>query len=211
LKLELGPNSVDRGTNHLKVTGTRKFIIENDPGASDYLNAVQSIWFVESGHTTSSDSINAHISTDISDDARVTFVPLTISSTACSGVPSGAYIPPSEVSLEEETLSSAPIAVVSRDTPTETVLDRPRPSPTADLTEIPFAVSGLFPQRGSLEIYGVDGRLVRRLFKRDLAPGYYRESWDGRDGGGRRVAAGIYFVRLEVGNFSKTEKLVRMK
>ena len=41
--------------------------------------------------------------------------------------------------------------------------------------------------------------------------GDHTVSWDGRDGGGREVAAGAYFYRLEVDGESATQKMILLK
>jgi len=51
----------------------------------------------------------------------------------------------------------------------------------------------------ALEVFGPDGRLVRELVSAEVGPGRHRATWDGRDERGRALAAGVYFVRLEVG------------
>ncbi|MBD3237346.1 MAG: hypothetical protein GF330_11620 [Candidatus Eisenbacteria bacterium] len=54
------------------------------------------------------------------------------------------------------------------------------------------------PQAGEarLEVFGVDGGLVRTLAGGRHEAGAYRASWDGRDAGGRELSSGVYFVRL---------------
>ncbi|MBK7190102.1 MAG: hypothetical protein IPH86_15890 [bacterium] len=52
----------------------------------------------------------------------------------------------------------------------------------------------------TVSIYGVDGRLVRRLWKGDVVGGSWHHEWDGRDDAGRDVAAGIYLVRARAGD-----------
>jgi hypothetical protein len=95
--------------------------------------------------------------------------------------------------------------------PTATYLGRPRPSPSAGVTEIPFGIAEGEPRDCRLKIYGVDGRLVRVFVEHTVSAGHYRERWDGLDPSGERVAPGVYFVRLEAGEFRSTEKLVRLK
>ena len=41
-------------------------------------------------------------------------------------------------------------------------------------------------------------------------PGVDRVEWDGRDGGGRETAAGVYFVRWTQGDATAREKVVRL-
>ena len=64
---------------------------------------------------------------------------------------------------------------------------------------------------GSLKIYNLKGELVRTL--RDIAsfPGGHIITWDGRNDWGSEVASGVYFYKLEVGNFSQVKKMVLVK
>ncbi len=58
----------------------------------------------------------------------------------------------------------------------------------------------------TLSIYDLSGRLIRRFTIDDLR--FTSITWDGRDGKGKEVKSGIYFVRLEIGKDVKTRKLV---
>ena len=64
----------------------------------------------------------------------------------------------------------------------------------------------------SLDIYDLQGRLVRRLL--DESPyvtGSHKQVWDGRDGGGQTTASGVYFFRLEAGDQKRVGKLTLLK
>ena len=52
---------------------------------------------------------------------------------------------------------------------------------------------------------GVPERILQRGVQ-DTGP--HQVSWDGRDEQGRRVAAGVYLLRLEAGRLGATRKLV---
>jgi flagellar hook assembly protein FlgD len=41
--------------------------------------------------------------------------------------------------------------------------------------------------------------------------GYKSINWDGKDGQGRGLATGIYFYRIQAGNFTRTNKMILMK
>jgi flagellar hook assembly protein FlgD len=59
----------------------------------------------------------------------------------------------------------------------------------------------------SLQVYNVAGRLVRALGERRMTPGAHTLKWDGKDGSGQAVVAGIYFIRLRAGERIVTRKL----
>ena len=64
----------------------------------------------------------------------------------------------------------------------------------------------------SLDIYDLQGRLVRRLL--DESPyisGSHKQVWDGRDGQGRVTSSGVYFYRFEAGDLKRVGKLTLLK
>jgi hypothetical protein len=51
--------------------------------------------------------------------------------------------------------------------------------------------------RTSLVVFDASGRLVRDLYDGQATAGLHMLEWDGRDDGGQRVPAGVYFCRLQ--------------
>ena len=62
-----------------------------------------------------------------------------------------------------------------------------------------------------LTIYDLTGRIVRTLVNRKEKPGYYTVKWDGRDSNHKKLASGIYFCKLESGDYRITKKLILLK
>ncbi len=62
-----------------------------------------------------------------------------------------------------------------------------------------------------LTVYDVGGRRVRRLADSVHARGAHELTWDGRDGAGRPVAAGVYFIRLEAAGETRVRKVLRLR
>ncbi len=63
-----------------------------------------------------------------------------------------------------------------------------------------------------LEVLAVDGRRVRRLLAGSrFEAGTHAVSWDGRDDGGRGLAAGVYVVRMRAGDFTTARKVQLVK
>jgi hypothetical protein len=62
--------------------------------------------------------------------------------------------------------------------------------------------------RVRVDVCSVDGRVVRRLADASFAAGVHRLGWDGRDGRGRPVAAGVYVVRLVAAGQREVQRLV---
>jgi hypothetical protein len=78
------------------------------------------------------------------------------------------------------------------------------PNPFNPGTTIEFALPRT--QHASLKIFNAMGEEVATLVDEALAPGTYRSSWDGSG-----VASGMYFYRLQTGNFVQTRKLLLVK
>jgi hypothetical protein len=92
------------------------------------------------------------------------------------------------------------------------------PDPFQDAVEIPYVVpsfaassSASVPVR--LSVYNLQGQLVRTLVNGPIAAGSHVARWDGRNGGGRQVGNGLYFLRLSVGNEGAvaTSRIIRLR
>ncbi|MBD3347946.1 MAG: T9SS type A sorting domain-containing protein, partial [Candidatus Eisenbacteria bacterium] len=83
------------------------------------------------------------------------------------------------------------------------------PNPFGPSTTVRFELPE--PARVSLRVYDVSGRLVRELADAQMPAGSHVRTWDGRDGGGRPVAAGVYFCRFEAGEKSRTRRMVLVR
>jgi hypothetical protein len=79
---------------------------------------------------------------------------------------------------------------------------RVSPNPARGPVRFSLPGTGFGPTR--LEVFGSDGRRVRRI------DGAGVMAWDGRDQAGRRVAAGVYSWRLTSGVGSTSGRLVRL-
>jgi hypothetical protein len=85
------------------------------------------------------------------------------------------------------------------------------PNPFNPQTTIQFEIAGSQAQPTRLFIYDAGGRLVRRLVDRTLAPGLYRESWNGTDAAGRQMASGVYFYQLETAQHRSSRKMILLR
>ena len=66
-------------------------------------------------------------------------------------------------------------------------------------------------RRVSVDLYGVDGRLIRRLIDGERGAGRHTAFWDGGDSNGRPVGPGMYFARIHAGDFQTTLRIVRVQ
>jgi len=85
-----------------------------------------------------------------------------------------------------------------------------RPNPFNPTTEIAFVVAG-DAKETTLAIYDLAGRRVATLADGLIEGGEHRTVWDGRDAGGERLASGVYFARLTVGEDADVAKLIMLK
>jgi len=90
------------------------------------------------------------------------------------------------------------------------------PNPFNPSTTIPFQVYGSpsivhSPIHTTFKIYNILGDLVRTLMDEKKMPGNYQVVWDGRDDEGEKVSSGIYFYRLEAGDYSEMKKMILIK
>jgi len=83
------------------------------------------------------------------------------------------------------------------------------PNPFNPVTTIQFVLDR--DSQVSLRVFDVQGRAVRTLLNGYLAAGKRVVGWDGKDGGGRPLASGTYFLRLQGGGayLNRTVNLVK--
>lgn len=88
-------------------------------------------------------------------------------------------------------------------------LSQNQPNPFSPNTRIDFAI----PSKGNVDlaVYDVAGRLVRTLASGMREAGRYAVQWDGKDTGGQRASAGVYFYRLTSQGESLTRKMTVLK
>jgi C1A family cysteine protease len=62
-----------------------------------------------------------------------------------------------------------------------------------------------------LTVYDLRGRKVRTLVDENKGAGDYLAVWRGRDDGGRELGSGVYFYRMEIGDYRVERKMVLLK
>ncbi|MCJ7457935.1 MAG: T9SS type A sorting domain-containing protein, partial [candidate division Zixibacteria bacterium] len=115
------------------------------------------------------------------------------------------------VSVEAVDNFSRPLktTVVNRAIPTAYALNANYPNPFNPTTNISFALP--IDSKVSLKIYNIAGQLVRTLVNETMVAGTHTVTWDGINSNGEKVASGIYFYKLNAGDYSKTMKMVMTK
>jgi hypothetical protein len=65
--------------------------------------------------------------------------------------------------------------------------------------------------RVTIQVFTLDGNLVKVLERGNKQPNKYRVSWDGRNNGGRIVARGMYFIRIVAPDIDEIRKVMVVK
>ncbi len=83
------------------------------------------------------------------------------------------------------------------------------PNPFNPETTLRFSLAAAGPAR--LCVYNLKGQLVRVLADSQMPAGSHSLVWDGKDDQGREQGSGVYFYRLESGDFRQTRKMILVK
>ncbi len=92
---------------------------------------------------------------------------------------------------------------------TEFKLAQNYPNPFNPSTMISYSI--VSPTFVALKIYDVLGREVKTLINQEQVGGAYQVNWNGDDKFGNKVSTGVYFYRIEAGNFSDVKKMLMIK
>ncbi len=80
-----------------------------------------------------------------------------------------------------------------------------RPNPTSGPVDIRFRIANR--DRVSIQVFDVEGRLVRSLVNQEMPAGDHSIQWDGRSDLGDRVGMGVYLYRFQGDGLETTQKL----
>ncbi len=93
--------------------------------------------------------------------------------------------------------------------PIKNFLFESSPNPFSNFTIITYQLQAV--TKVSLKIYDAVGQKVRTLVDSPQSQGIYSVVWDGKDSSGKEVLTGIYFCQLNMGNFTRMKKLIRIR
>jgi flagellar hook assembly protein FlgD len=62
-----------------------------------------------------------------------------------------------------------------------------------------------------MQVYNVLGQRVETLVDARTSAGLHTVTWDGTNRYGERVGSGVYFVRMEAGSTTETQKVVLVR
>lgn len=115
----------------------------------------------------------------------------------------GDYQNPFFLHLEGEVGADEPVETVELD---GNYLSQNNPNPMVNETVIKFGVAQ--NTNVAINIFNVQGQLVRTLVNTYFEEGDYQIEWDGRDNAGKRVNQGVYYYSMKAGRFSDSKKLI---
>jgi hypothetical protein len=83
------------------------------------------------------------------------------------------------------------------------------PNPFAGSTTIRYSLPSAVHVK--LEVFDVEGRLVRVLVNESQSAGMKSAVWEGTDAEGREMPSGVYFYRLSAASEERTMKMLLLK
>jgi hypothetical protein len=89
------------------------------------------------------------------------------------------------------------------------VLRQAVPNPFTGMTDIGFSLPA--DADVDLSVFDASGRVVRTLANATMPAGSHTVAWDGRDESGVQAPAGIYFYRMQAGQFDAIRKLILVR
>ena len=90
--------------------------------------------------------------------------------------------------------------------PNDFTLHQNYPNPFNPVTNIEYTLPE--ESRVVFEIYNVLGQKINTLLDANKEAGQYLVKWNGTNDAGRKVTAGIYFIRMRAGTFEKSIKVM---
>jgi hypothetical protein len=88
-------------------------------------------------------------------------------------------------------------------------LEQNFPNPFNPITSIIYSLPN--PGHVRLEVFNILGQCVRVLNDKEMPAGRHTAVWDGTDDNGSDIASGIYFYRIQYGDFNKSRKMLLLK
>jgi hypothetical protein len=109
--------------------------------------------------------------------------------------------------LETDIITDIPVSDTNQ--PTNFSLKQNFPNPFNPATEIHYTLHNQV--HVTIQIYNIEGKLVKALVDTYQAAGEHTIQWDGTDQTQRPVSSGIYFYRMQVGTATQTKRMLLLK
>ena len=98
---------------------------------------------------------------------------------------------------------------VGTDIPLDYSLYENYPNPFNPLTTISYSLKEARHTR--LDIFNMLGQRLRTLVNKEQAAGFHTVQWNGRNSHGEQVSSGVYFYRLQSGDFSQVKRMTLLE
>jgi hypothetical protein len=219
LKIDLGPSGLKKGDNRLYGLSANPpspallWMYEDDPADANVVDAQDNSWWKDGALETS--VFSPLLATEFTGAVKVDTTGFYVADAAngCpSCVPGCGQQAGANVALGEAEASDGTQAEerphVDLVVPERSSLEVPWPNPAPRSVTLSFGVGRANGGSHRLVVYDVTGRRVRTVLEADLAPGTYKQLWDGRDQRGRVVSSGMYFARMTGPGFTATRKIL---
>ncbi len=83
------------------------------------------------------------------------------------------------------------------------------PNPFNPSTKFDFSLPKL--TNVVIKIYDINGREIKTLVNEKMNAGKYKVDWNSVDNAGAKVSSGVYFYKINAGNFTETKKMILVK
>jgi hypothetical protein len=114
-----------------------------------------------------------------------------------------------EESSVSNTFAGIPGLPDARDIPTAFALRQNRPNPFGTSTLIAFDLPEATGAR--IKVYDTHGRIIKTLTNKNYEGGRHVVTWRGNDESGKMVSPGVYFIRMEAGEFEDMKKVMLLR
>ena len=102
-----------------------------------------------------------------------------------------------------------PIQVEAMIIPEVFALKQNYPNPFNPTTTISYDVPEVADV--TIKVFSLLGKEVKTLYNKQQLPGRYTETWDGSDNTGRKLASGVYFLRMHADDFVQIRKMTLIR
>jgi len=98
---------------------------------------------------------------------------------------------------------------VAQDLPKRRQLGAPRPNPSRGEVTVDFEL--VETARVVLDVFDAQGRRVKGIADRWFTAGRHVSTWRGDNDRGHALGSGVYFIRMQVGRYEATRRMVRVQ
>ncbi len=120
------------------------------------------------------------------------------------------------IEMDGTSMMHGPVKVIVTSTtptdpviPVRTALKAAYPNPFNPSTTVSFDLAK--DSQVNITVYNAKGQIVKSLFNGNKNAGQFRLEWNGQDNNGKSCTSGIYFIKMNAGEYSSIKKVMMMK